>query len=51
MRLCVSALYLLLHLDAAGFFPAGSECALSAGPDASPGIMIASLLVRHLESW
>ena len=50
-RLCVTALYLLLHLDAAGFFPAGSECKLLAGSGASPGIKIASLLVRHLESW
>ena len=50
-RLCVTALFLLLHLDAVGFFPADSDCDLLSGKDASDGVVIASLLVRHLESW
>ena len=48
---CLTALYLLLHLDACGFFPPGKDFDLFAASEESPGLIVASLLVRHLESW
>ena len=48
---CLTALYLLLHLDACGFFPPGKDFDLFAASEDSPGLIVASLLVRHLESW
>ena len=48
---CLTALYLLLHLDACGFFPPGKDADIFAPSEESPGLIVASLLVRHLESW
>jgi hypothetical protein len=41
----------VLHLDAAGFFPAGKDIDLFDASTSSPGLVIASILVKHLESW
>ncbi len=50
-RRCLTALYLIQLLDSAGFFPPGKDADIFSPNLKSPGLVIASILVKHLESW